>query len=202
MRHAGRQEADARELLAADDLVGAFGHLAIEVVANFAEALRHRVHRLGEFADFVAGVDLDAMVEVPGGDQPRAVDQHLQRIGEPLVEKTVRDDEHHHHGAKSDPGENDRRAVAGLHVVGDFLELVFEIGRQSTGQALAIVRSVSAARRSCVAVEQPIVRRRRQRFFSLSSVEMASISLSVSHSRWSSLSSEAASTDAASSSSL
>jgi hypothetical protein len=89
VRHAGGEESDAGELLAADDLVRPLLHLAIEVVANFAEALRHRVHRFGEFADLVAGADLDTVVEVTRGDQTRAVDQDLQRIGEPLIEEAA-----------------------------------------------------------------------------------------------------------------
>ena len=93
MGHAGRQKADAGQLLAADDLLGPLLDLPIEVVADFLEAGRHRVHRLGQLAHLVVRVEANAVVELAGRHLARAFDQRLQRLGDPFAEQLHRRDQ-------------------------------------------------------------------------------------------------------------
>jgi hypothetical protein len=84
--HARRQKSDTGELFAAHHLLRSFPHLAIEVVSNFLEPSRHGVHRHGELAHFVARVELNAMIELPGRHLARAFHERRQWARDPLAE--------------------------------------------------------------------------------------------------------------------
>ena len=99
--HAGRQKADAGELLVADHLLGALLDLAVQIVANRAESQGHVVHRPGQFRHLVVRLELHVIVEIAPGHFPRAADENVQRPENPAVEEAHED------------GENQRRQSAG-----------------------------------------------------------------------------------------
>ena len=80
--HAGRQKTDARQLLVLDHFARPFADLAVKIGAprfdlgqGALKAIGHVVHRLGQFTQFIARSQINAMVELTAGDEPRAVDQ-------------------------------------------------------------------------------------------------------------------------------
>jgi len=85
VRHPRGQKTDASQLLAPHHLLGPLADLAIEVVANLLKAGRHVIHRIGQLAHFIFGLEANAVVEVTGSDFPRTCNKRRQRPGNPFT---------------------------------------------------------------------------------------------------------------------
>ena len=109
--HAGRQKADAGELLVADHLLGALLDLAVQIVANRAESQGHVVHRPGQFRHLVVRLQLHVIVEIAPGHFPRAADQNLQRPEDPAVEEPHEDGENQRRQGAGDPQSDQQRVI-------------------------------------------------------------------------------------------
>ena len=79
------EEADTRQLLAADHLARPQLDLPVEVVADLLEALRHVIEGLGELRHLVAAVEVEPEGEVAGGHAPGAVAEEAERPEHPAV---------------------------------------------------------------------------------------------------------------------
>ena len=77
------------------EIAGAFFHLVLQARIGFLELGGHPVELVGEVLDLVLGVDLDAVVELAGGEPPGA--------GLQLV------DRHHHVSRQEHPGDDGER---------------------------------------------------------------------------------------------
>ena len=134
MGHAGRQEADARQLLATDHLAGPQLNLPIEIVANLLESLGHVVQGVGELGHLVAGVEPDAVAEVARGHPPRAVPEQTQRTKHPAVGEGPDRGQQGHGRYGRRPGRGDERPVAVANLVRELVEPLLEERRQRRGE--------------------------------------------------------------------
>src|SRR5580704_10464672 len=104
MRHAGREQADSRQPLRADELLTPLVNLAIEVAANFLEAGRHAVEGFGQLLHFVLPRETQAVVEITLGDPRGSLVQLPQRGEDPDVavdDQSAKED----HGEAGRPGD-------------------------------------------------------------------------------------------------
>ena len=138
MRHAGRQKADAGQLLAPHHLLGAHLHLAVEVVANFLEPGGHVVHGLGQFGHLVAGVEADAVAELAGRHATRAGNQHPQRAEDPAVREPHEEQKDQRRRHRRRPFADDQRGVSAPHLVGEAGQLRVQVAGQFRGQRLQL----------------------------------------------------------------
>ena len=136
MGHAGGQKTHAGQLLAADRLLGADLHLAVQVVANLLKSGGHVVQGLGQFGHLVVGVQADAVAELTRGHAPRAGNQHPQRPEDPAIGKPHEDEKQQAGRYGCRPCADDQRVVLPADLAGKAGQLRLQVAGQFGGQHL------------------------------------------------------------------
>ena len=134
--HAGGQKADAGQLLAADDLLGALLHLAIEIVANGLKARGHVVHGVGQLRHLVVRAQSDAIAEFAGRHAPRTFDQHPQRTKDPGIEQPDENDQQQQRRDRGEPGQHDPGVILRMDFALELFHALIEMVGQLGGQRL------------------------------------------------------------------
>ncbi len=134
--HAGRQKADAGQLLAAHDLLGAHLHLAVEVVANGLKAGGHVVQRAGQLGHFVVAVELNAIAEIARRHDSRALHQHPQRPEHPAIEQMHEQRERRQRQERCHPSQDDQRAIAAANFADQIVDSRMKKAGQLAGERL------------------------------------------------------------------
>ena len=156
MGHAGGQISHAGQLLAANDLLGPLANLTIEIVANFLEAGRHRVHGLGQLAHLIVRIEVNAVIEFSRGDFSRALHERGQRAGNPFAKQLHRGHEQQRGQCGGHPGEPDRPAILAANVDGQLAETIVQVTWQLGGQLAKRVNILAQLADFRRIIEKPI----------------------------------------------
>ncbi len=115
--HAGGQKAHAGQLLAAHHLLGAFLHLAVEVLAHCLEPGGHVVHGVGQLGHFVVRVERNAVAKFAGRHAPRSLHQHAQRVEYPGIEQANQQRQQQRSQYGHDPAQKNQGSILRTHLV-------------------------------------------------------------------------------------
>ena len=79
VRYASREKSHTGQLLIADDFLGPFTNLLVEILLDRKKTLSPQVDGSRQFRNLVQTRCVDAVTEIPRSDLPRAIKQILER---------------------------------------------------------------------------------------------------------------------------
>ena len=114
MRHAGRQEADARQPLGPYKLAAPLLHLPLELGVGQADLGGHVIEGLGQVLHLVAGLQIDLVAERPSRHMANPPLQDAEREENPALKQQHQPAEHSQNHHRRDP--DDHAAGVVLHL--------------------------------------------------------------------------------------